>query len=98
VSVIISQDIRRSSAVSTTPERSARTTSATQAPALVQPQGQGIVVSADVLAELDAGQSRRTNYDQPDQKQQRAILAYQQTARHSQREQLQQLFSVDLYA
>lgn len=98
MSVIISQDIRRSSAVSTAPERTPKNGSATQAPAVVQPQGQGIVVSTSVLAELEAGESRRANYDQPDQKQQKAILAYQQTARQSQREQLQQLFSVDLYA
>lgn len=98
MSVIISQDIRRSSAVSTSPERAPRTSSATQAPAVVQPQGQGIVLSADALAELEAGQSRRTNYDQPAQKQQKAILAYQQTAQQSQREQLQQMLAVDLYA
>ncbi len=98
MSLVISQDIRRSQGVQATPERSTRSGSATQAPAVAVPQGQGIVLSADAIAELDASQARRTAYDQPDQKQQKAILAYQQTAKQAQREQLQQLFAVDLYA
>ncbi len=98
MSLVISQDIRRSQGVQATPERSARSGSATQAPAAVMPQGQGIVLSADALAELDATHARRTAYDQPDQKQQKAIMAYQQTAKQAQREQLQQLVAVDLYA
>lgn len=97
MSLVISQDIRRSQGVQATPERQTRAGTATSAP-IVAPKGQGIVQSPDAMAQLDANQTYRTGYDQPDQKQQKAILAYQQTATLAKREQLHQLFSVDVYA
>ena len=62
------------------------------------PQGQGVKSSAEVMALLDTEQLRRAGYDEPDQRQQKAISAYQSFASQDKREQLQQMFAVDLYA
>lgn len=62
------------------------------------PQGQGVKSSAEVLALLDTEQLKRASYDEPDQRQQKAIFAYQSFANQDKREQLQQLFAVDVYA
>ena len=62
------------------------------------PQGQGVKSSAEVMALLDTEQLSRASYDEPDQRQQKAISAYQSFASQDKREQLQQMFAVDLYA
>lgn len=62
------------------------------------PQGQGVKSSAEVMALLDTEQLSRAGYDEPDQRQQKAISAYQSFASQDKREQLQQMFAVDLYA
>jgi len=62
------------------------------------PQGQGVKSSAEVLALLDTEQLQRASYDAPDQRQQKAISAYQSFASQDKREQLQQMFAVDVYA
>lgn len=62
------------------------------------PQGQGVKSSAEVMALLDTEQLNRASYDAPDQRQQKAISAYQSFASQDKREQLQQMFAVDLYA
>jgi len=62
------------------------------------PQGQGVKSSAEVMALLDTQQLSRAGYDEPDQRQQKAISAYQSFASQDKREQLQQMFAVDLYA
>ncbi|ALZ74404.1 hypothetical protein [Rheinheimera sp. F8] len=62
------------------------------------PQGQGVKSSAEVMALLDTDQLARAGYDEPDQRQQKAISAYQSFASQDKREQLQQMFAVDLYA
>ena len=62
------------------------------------PQGQGVKSSAEVVALLDSEQLNRASYDAPDQRQQKAISAYQSFASQDKREQLQQMFAVDVYA
>ena len=96
MSMLISQDIRRSQGVGQAPTRPAAST-ADVASANVPRAGSGIVVDREALASFDQ-QRERTRYDQPAQKQLRAIALYQQTAQQSQREQLQQLLSIDLIA
>jgi hypothetical protein len=61
--------------------------------------GQGVRSSAAVLSQLDdALNQQRTGYDQPRPRQQKALAAYQQLETLSQREQIQQVFGVDLFA
>lgn len=62
------------------------------------PQGQGVKSSAEIMALLDTEQLNRASYDAPDQRQQKAISAYQSFASQDKREQLQQMFAVDVYA
>ncbi len=72
--------------------------SSTQNTPNATPQGQGVKSSAEVMALLDTEQLNRASYDAPDQRQQKAISAYQSFASQDKREQLQQMFAVDVYA
>ncbi|MFC4654825.1 MULTISPECIES: hypothetical protein [Rheinheimera] len=64
-----------------------------------QPEGSGVKASAQVISLLDEQQEqRRTSYDQPNNKNRQALQAYQSLANQEKREQIQQLFSVDLFA
>ncbi|HEY0906096.1 hypothetical protein [Rheinheimera texasensis] len=74
------------------------TQSPSQSPQNATPQGQGVKSSAEVMALLDTEQLNRASYDTPDQRQQKAISAYQSFASQDKREQLQQMFAVDVYA
>jgi hypothetical protein len=62
------------------------------------PQGQGVKSSVAVMAMLDTEQLERAGYDAPGQRQQKAISAYESFASQDKRDQLQQMFAVDLYA
>lgn len=103
MSITVSQDLLRSSATpSVLLGRPVRATGdATDSPAgktsQATPQGEGIKAPAAVLAMLDA-QSSQTLYDEPGQRQQKAVSAYQDVLQQDKKEQLQQMFAIDLYA
>jgi len=106
MSITVSQDLLRSSATpSVLSGRPVRATGdATDSPASktnqATPQGEGIKAPAAVLAMLDAQnvQSSKTVYDEPGQRQQKAVSAYQDVLQQDKKEQLQQMFAIDLYA
>lgn len=103
MSITVSQDLLRSSAPSAVlvgrPVRASG--DATDSPAgknsQATPQGEGIKAPAAVLAMLDA-QTEKTVYDEPGQRQQKALMAYQDVLQQDKKAQLQQMFAVDLYA
>ena len=103
MSITVSQDLLRSSATpSVLSGRPVRATGdATDSPASktnqATPQGEGIKAPAAVLAMLDA-QNSKTVYDEPGQRQQKAVSAYQDVLQQDKKEQLQQMFAIDLYA
>ncbi len=66
--------------------------------ALNPAQGEGIRASDAVLAMLEAETAQRTVYDEPGQRQQRALSAYETVLQQDKKEQLQQMFAIDLYA
>jgi hypothetical protein len=61
-------------------------------------QGEGIRASGAVLAMLEAESAQRTVYDEPGQRQQRALSAYEDVLQQDKKAQLQQMFAIDLYA
>ncbi|WP_337880854.1 hypothetical protein [Rheinheimera sp.] len=71
----------------------------TAAEKVVLPEGSGVKTSAQVISLLDEQQEkRRTSYDQPTNKNRQALQLYQSLEDQEKREQIQQLFSVDLFA
>jgi len=63
------------------------------------PSGSGVRADAQVLSMLDEQEAqKRTTYDQPKQRNQQALAAYQMLANQEKREKIQQMFSLDLYA
>jgi len=63
------------------------------------PSGRGVRADAQVLSMLDEQEAqRRTTYDQPKQRNQQALDAYDMLANQDKREKIQQMFSLDLYA
>ncbi len=104
MSVTFSQDLNRSAAVNPLLQgiaaRGVRDgADQQQAPRKnAEPQGQGVRSSAAVLAMLDSETLQKAEYDEPGQRQRKAISAYQSLSGQDKREQLQNLFSVDLYA
>lgn len=64
------------------------------------PQGNGVKSSAAVLSLLDDERQNadRTGYDNPSGQNQRALEAYKSFANQQKREEIQQMFSVDLFA
>ncbi len=106
MSVAVSQDLARSQNVAEVfSGRQARAirpnTSATDKPQLADiPQGTGIKSSAAVMSLLDQSQPKasQAGYDQPAPQYQKALDAYQSFASQEKREQIQQYFSVDLFA
>jgi hypothetical protein len=106
MSVAVSQDLARSQNVaevfSGRQTRAIRpNTSATEKPQVTEiQQGTGIKSSAAAMSLFD--ESRSTNgkagYDQPAPQYQKALDAYQSFASQQKREQIQQYFSVDLFA
>ena len=54
---------------------------------------------AQVLSMLDQQEAqKRTTYDQPKQRNQQALNAYEMLANQEKRDKIQQMFSLDLYA
>lgn len=106
MSVAVSQDLARSQNVAEVfSGRQARAirpnTSATDKPQLPDlPLGQGIKSSAAAISLLDESRSSagQTAYDQPAPQYQKAVDAYKSFASARQREEIQQYFSVDLFA
>lgn len=105
MSVTFSQDLNRSAAVNPLLQGIAArgvqdgSEQPQQAPRKnAEPQGQGVRSSAAVLAMLDSETLQKAEYDEPGQRQRKAISAYQSLSGQDKREQLQNLFSVDLYA
>ena len=66
----------------------------------VSPQGNGVKSSEAVLSLLDDERQSadRTGYDSPSGQNQRALDAYKSFANQQKREEIQQMFSVDLFA
>ncbi len=63
------------------------------------PAGTGVRADAQVLSMLDEQEAqKRTSYDQPKQRNQNALAAYEMLANQEKREKIQQMFSLDLYA
>jgi 3-hydroxy-3-methylglutaryl CoA synthase len=63
------------------------------------PSGSGVRSDAQVLSMLDQQEAqKRTIYDQPKQRHQQALAAYEMFANQDKREKIQQMFSLDLYA
>jgi len=106
MSVAVSQDLARSQNVAEVfSGRQARAirsnSSATEKPQLVEiPQGSGIKSSAAAMSLLDESHNStgKTGYDQPAAQYQKAVDAYKSFASQEKREQIQQYFSVDLFA
>jgi len=106
MAVAVSQDLVRSQNVAEVfSGRQARAIpsigSATEKPQQPeQPQGNGIKSSAAVLSLLDGDRQNaaQTSYDQPAPAFQKALNAYQSFASQEKREQIQEFFSVDLFA
>lgn len=106
MSVAVSQDLARSQNVaevfSGRQTRAIRsTTTATEKPQIAEiPQGTGIKSSAAALSLLDESRSnaQQTAYDQPAPQNQKAVDTYKSFASATQREAIQQYFSVDLFA
>lgn len=106
MSVAVSQDLARSQNVaevfSGRQTRAIRpNSSATEKPAIPDiPQGSGIKNSAAAMSLLDESRNSTasTGYDQPAPQYQKALDAYQSFASQEKREQIQQYFSVDLFA
>lgn len=104
MSVTLSQDLNRTSGLRQVnggvgPRAlNDATQSSSQSSQQATPQGQGVKSSAEVMALLDTEQLERASYDEPGQRQQKAISAYESFASQDKREQLQQMFAVDVYA
>lgn len=109
MSITVSQDLSRSTGTSTVlsgravrPATGATDSAvnASRSSATVQnaAQGEGIRASGAVLAMLEAETAQRTVYDEPGQRQQRALSAYQDVLQQDKKQQLQQMFAIDLYA
>ena len=106
MSVAVSQDLARSQNVaevfSGRQTRAIRpNTSATEKPPLVEmPQGNGIKSSTAAITLLDESRNNagQTAYDQPAPQYQKAVDAYKSFASAKQREEIQQYFSIDLFA
>ncbi|MFN6969648.1 MAG: hypothetical protein ACK4NN_02225 [Rheinheimera sp.] len=106
MSVAVSQDLARSQNVAEVfSGRQARAirpqSSSTEKPLLPDlPQGNGIKSSAAVISLLDESRQSagQTAYDQPAPQYQKAVDAYKSFASAKQREEIQQYFSVDLFA
>lgn len=100
MSITVSQDLLRSQGTTAVQYgRSARPTgNATDSPAQGTAQGNGIRTSGAVMAMLEAETAQRTVYDEPGQRQQRALSAYEDVLQRDKKEQLQQMFAIDLYA
>ena len=106
MSVAVSQDLARSQNVAEVfSGRQARAirpnSSATEKPQLPEiPQGSGIKSSAAAMSLLDESQNStaKTGYDQPAPQYQKAVDAYKSFASAQKREEIQQYFSVDLFA
>ncbi|MDF3124332.1 hypothetical protein [Rheinheimera sp. 1928-s] len=63
------------------------------------PSGSGVRADAEALSMLDQQEAqKRTTYDQPKQRNQQALDAYEMLANQDKREKIQQMFSLDLYA
>ncbi|MBU1618834.1 MAG: hypothetical protein KJ556_13020 [Gammaproteobacteria bacterium] len=63
------------------------------------PSGSGVRVDSEALSVLDEQEAqKRTTYDQPKQRNQQALDAYEMLANQDKREKVQQMFSLDLYA
>lgn len=63
------------------------------------PSGSGVRADARALSMLDEQEAqKRTTYDQPKQRNQQALDAYEMLANQDKREKVQQMFSLDLYA
>jgi hypothetical protein len=70
-----------------------------QSKATLVPTGTGVRAGAEVLSMLDQQEAqKRTTYDQPKQRNQQALDAYEMLANQEKREKVQQMFSLDLYA
>lgn len=104
MNIAVSQDLSRSRGISEVSPKSQTKAVAGQSRAdaiglAVEKTGQGVRSSAAVLSQLDdALNQQRTAYDQPQARQQKALAAYQQLETLSKREQIQQVFGVDLFA
>jgi hypothetical protein len=67
--------------------------------ATLVPAGSGVRADAEALSMLDEQEAqKRTMYDQPQQRNQQAVDAYEMLANQDKRERFQQMFSLDLYA
>ncbi|WP_306517891.1 hypothetical protein [Rheinheimera sp.] len=104
MSVAVSQNIIKSPNVAEVftgrqPRAIAPNTTATDKTS-ASPQGNGVKSSAAVLSLLDDERqsSERTGYDNPAGQHQRALEAYKSLANQQKREEIQQMFSVDLFA
>ncbi|EGM76061.1 hypothetical protein Rhein_3778 [Rheinheimera sp. A13L] len=70
-----------------------------QSKTTLAPSGSGVRVDAEALSVLDEQEAqKRTMYDQPKQRNQQALDAYEMFANQDKREKVQQMFSLDLYA
>lgn len=100
MSITVSQDLLRSQGTSAVQYgRSVRPAgNATDSPAPATLQGDGIRTSGAVMAMLEAETAQRTVYDEPGQRQQRALSAYEDVLQQDKKDQLQQMFAIDLYA
>jgi hypothetical protein len=105
MNIAVSQDLSRSRGISEVSAKAQSKAVAGQqrADTIVLPAektSQGVRSSAAVLSQLDdaLNQQQRTAYDQPQARQQKALAAYQQLETFSKREQIQQVFGVDLFA
>lgn len=107
MSIAVSQDLARSQNVAdiigNKPVRAVKSPgndrTAEQLPQQTQ-QGSGVKSSAAVISRLDdeRNQQAKAGYDAPAPQYQKAVDAYQSFASMSQRDQIQQYFSVDLFA
>ncbi len=104
MSLAVSQNISRSPNVAEVfagrqPRALAPNSTATDKTA-ESPQGNGVKSSAAVLSLLDDERQNagRTGYDNPSGQNQRALEAYKSLANQQKREEIQQMFSVDLFA
>lgn len=103
MSITVSQDLLRSNSTQAVlsgravrPAVDATGQSANQAKAA--PQGDGIRASGAVMAMLEAETAQRAVYDEPGQRQQKALSLYQDVLQQDKKDQLQQMFAIDLYA
>lgn len=102
MNIAVSQDLARvrgsTDVINKKPQRAVSNDAALTLPATTD--GTGVKTSAAAIQLLDSERGRRqaTTYDQPSPQYQKALATYQQFENQTKREQIQQVFGVDLFA